>query len=362
MMKIELVIKNNQLRGESKMSIEIYMPRLGLTMQEGTIVSWLKKEGEAVVAGEGVLEITSEKISNVVEATGSGILEKQLFTENETVPSGTVIGYIRETNEVLGSANEEISEIWDTKADAISNAQEILDKSSIDSDREILEIIPLVGTRKIIAERMEESLKRSPQASVTTRVDMSGLVSLREAYAAEEIKYSYTDFLIKIVALALQENPLLNASVQDGKILVYKSINIGVAVAAGNELIVPVIKNVQEKNLAQISQEVKDLTRKAKEGGLEGKDLRGGTFTISNMGMFHVDVMTPILNMPEVAILALGTARREVVVSDKDDSWQIKPMATLSLTIDHAALDGLPAAQFLETVSRIVSNPGDYLR
>lgn len=362
------------------MPVEVYMPRLGLSMQEGTILKWLKNEGDPVNKGDEVVEIESEKITNIVEAAGTGVLGKILYSQGVTVPSGTVIAYIREAGDAeetlapAGSGGESMESVQAPAdsgrkfmdsvhtSEASVHVPEAGGRDPLDSlpDLEIRETIPLSGTRKLIADRMAESLRRSPQATVTTRVDMSGLSALKEEHASAGLKYSYTDYMVKIISLALQENPALNASVQDGNILIYRPVNIGIAVAAGNSLTVPVIKDVQNKGLPEISEEVRSLTRKARDGKLTAGELQGGTFTFSNMGMFHVDVMTPILNPPEAALLALGTARKEVVVNETDDSWQIKPVAALSLTVDHAAVDGMPAARFLETVSGIIADPKPY--
>ncbi|HHZ02761.1 MAG TPA: 2-oxo acid dehydrogenase subunit E2 [Tissierellia bacterium] len=206
---------------------------------------------------------------------------------------------------------------------------------------------------------MQESLRNSPQATITGKADMSNLISLRKKYLNQGIELSFTDLFIKIAGIAIKLHPEMNVSLQDGKIIQYKSINIGVAVGTDKALFVPVIKNVQDKNLIEVSEEFKMLVNKIHGQKITSEELTGGTFTISNMGMFKVDVMTPILNSPEAAILSIGRTCKELVV-EKDDTIKIKPMTTLSLTLDHAVLDGLPAARFLETFMSIMENPLDY--
>jgi len=231
--------------------------------------------------------------------------------------------------------------------------------TAVGDGKEILKEYRLAGVRKIIANRMEESLKKSPQATMTTKADMSALADLREEYAREGLKLTYTDLFVKVAAAALERHPLLNASLQDGKIRLYKSINIGVAVGTEEALYVPVIRDVPTKGLAQISRELKEFMLKIREGRIEAADFSGGTFTISNLGMFGIDVMTPIINAPEAAVLCVGAIRREPVV-EADDTIRIRPLTTLSLTLDHAVLDGFPAAKFMETLRLVAENPADY--
>lgn len=223
----------------------------------------------------------------------------------------------------------------------------------------ILNEFPLVGIRKIIAGRMEESLRKSPQATIATKADMSSLIAMKKSYSAQNKEVTFTDLLVKAAGEALKLNPALNASLQNGKIVQYKSINIGVAVGTDKGLFVPVIKNVQDKSLMEVSDELKGLIKKINEGKIAADDFAGGTFTLSNMGMFNVDMMTPIINTPQAAILSIGATRRELVVED-DDTIKIKPMTTLSLTIDHAVMDGLPAARFLETFQSVMLNPSGF--
>lgn len=229
----------------------------------------------------------------------------------------------------------------------------------MEENKEILKEFRLSGIRRMIANKMEESLRKAPQATITTKADMSNLIALRKKYLDQGVKLTYTDLFVKVTALALILNPDLNSSLQDGKIIQYKSINIGVAVGTDKALFVPVIKNVQDKSLLEISKELTEMIQKINEQKITADELTGGTFTISNMGMFKVDVMTPIINIPEAAILSIGTIRKELIV-ENDETIKIKPMTTLSLTLDHAVIDGLPAARFLETYLHIMENPLNY--
>lgn len=333
------------------MMVEVFMPKLGLTMREGTVVQWLKAEGEFVSKGEVLLEISTEKITNSIEAPVGGTLAKILVPEGEVAPVGAVVALLAASAEDAVPPDQAEPVLGDREGGA-SPAEE--------ADKVIAKAIPLAGVRKAIADRMEESLRKSPQATLTTRVDMSALLALKNDLASRGKQVSQTALLVKATAAALAEHPLLNVSIQEGKIVFYESINIGVAVAADDLLYVPVIKNADQKSVTEIAERIKVFAEQAKAGKLSAKDLSGGTFTLSNMGMYDVDVMTPIINLPEAAILAVGTVRKELVV-DGDGTTQIKPMAYLSLTIDHAATDGVPAARFLQTLKQILANPSPCL-
>jgi len=219
--------------------------------------------------------------------------------------------------------------------------------------------MPLSGIRRMIADKMGESLQKAPQATMTTKADMTALIEMKDQYAMQGITLNYTDLFIKVTESALRLNPAMNASLQNEKIVQYKSINIGVAVGTDQALFVPVIKNVSAKSLLEVSAALKKSIQKIHDQCITSDDFSDGTFTLSNMGMFNVDIMTPILNFPEVAILSIGKTHKELVVND-DNTIMIKPMTTLSLTLNHAALDGLPAARFLETFLQIMKNPLDY--
>lgn len=328
------------------MAVEVNMPRLGMTMKEGKLVRWLRKEGDYVEAGEGLAEITSEKITNEIEAPSSGVLDKILVQEDETVPVGTVVAYLAEASGKRSTVQEKSAE------------PEI--KRETEGPKIVLEEKPISGLRKVIGERMAESLRRSPQGTMTTRADMTGLIAMKNEYAAQGHKVTFTDIFVKVVGLALEKNPVLNSSIEEGRLIFYKSVNIGVGVGTEEGLFVPVIKNVETKGVMDISRELKELSNKIKDKSISPDDMTGGTFTISNLGMFDVDIITPIINPPEAAILAIGATRREAVALE-DESIGIRPITTLSLTADHAVMDGLPAVKFLGDIKEIMGDPHKYL-
>ena len=221
------------------------------------------------------------------------------------------------------------------------------------------ELVEFSGIRKIIAERMTMSVQTNASVTLHTEVDATTLVELREQFNEslheQDVKLTYTDLIVKITARGLQQHPRLNATLNDDKIELLKEINIGVAVALDNGLVVPVIRNVDNIGLASISELIRTTAEKARNNQLTPGELQGGTFTITNLGNFGIDAFTPIINPPECGILGVGRIVKKPVVQDKD--IVIRSMMSLSLTFDHRIVDGAPAAQFLQTISQYIQNP-----
>ncbi len=218
---------------------------------------------------------------------------------------------------------------------------------------------PVRGMRKVIAERMAQSYFTYPTVTLTTDANMAELLKLREQfneeYAERGIKLTVTDLLIKAVAKALLENEIVNTSLADDEIIYHEEVNIGVAVALQNGLVVPVVRNADRLRPDEISQETKRLTDLAKNGQIGGDDMEGGTFTITNLGPMGIDAFNPIINYPQSAILGVGRTVKKPVVAD--DEIVIQPRAVLSLTHDHRVIDGAPAAYFLQTLVRYIEKP-----
>ena len=237
--------------------------------------------------------------------------------------------------------------------DILAYLAETREKAAEEPARE--EVKPMSGMRKAIARNMLASVQTSPTVTFNLGIDMSEMKRYREQLKAKEIKVSYTDLLVKFVAKALTEFPLLNCSVQDNKIIYKHYVNMGVAVALDNGLVVPNIQDADKKSLTQISAEVKELAKLAREGKLPPEKLQGGTFTITNLGMYGIESFTPIINQPEVAILGVNTMEDKVVV--RNGEMVIRPIMNLSLTADHRVVDGSVAAQFLQRVKALMENP-----
>ncbi len=224
--------------------------------------------------------------------------------------------------------------------------------------------IPVIGMRKIIAESMTYSKKVAPHIYLSLEVDMSKVIDIREKLIPlvqdkYDVKLSYNHILIKAVATALRLNPLVNSSFTEEKIILKQNINIGLAVALEDGLIVPVIKDADKKGLGIIAKETAELILKAKNKKLLPDEYQGGTFTITNLGMFDIENFCAIINQPETAILAVGKIMKKPVVVD--DEITIRPMMNLTLSCDHRAIDGAVGAKFLQNLKEILEEPMNLL-
>lgn len=381
------------------MAVYIVMPKLGLTMQEGTLTKWLKKVGDKVTKGEGVAEVTTEKITNVVESPADGILGKILVSEGDVVPVSTPIGIILAEGEKLPVEDAtEIDTTGTTKSQerfvkATPLARKIAKENNVDlsliagtgpggritekdvrkyienkinvkkespavveEDTDSVKRIPMDNMRRVIAERMKNSWNNAPHVTENIKVDVTELVKFREElnkFANE--KFTYTDLIAKACVLAIKRNPVINWSIEGDYIIQHEMINLGIAVALENGLIVPVIKDAGSKSLTEISKMIKDLSSRARENRLSPEEIKGGTFTITNLGMYGIDSFTPIINPPESAILGVNRIYKEPAVVG--DSICIRQVMMLSLSFDHRLIDGATAAKFLMDLKRILENP-----
>ncbi len=376
------------------MVAKVVMPRLSLTMKEGTVIQWFKKEGDLVKKGDPLVEVLSEKVTYDVEAPASGVLRKVLETEGADVVVAGTLGIITEPGEPLPDIEaavalppqrieeatlppkEETARKVRERIPASPAAKRLAKEHDIDlasvksSDPKgriveadvrrylvesaalaphVREVVPLTGIRKTTAERVSLSARTAPHSTVTMEADMSNAVKLHEVK-----QVSYTGILVKAVAQALEEHRNLNSTLDGERIMIYEDINIGVAVAAENGLFVPVVHNANEKSLVQVTSALKELVEKVRDGRLAKEDVSGGTFTITNLGMYGVDMFIPIINPPEAAILGVGKTTEKPVIVDSE--IRIRPMMCLSLSYDHRIVDGAPAAKFLQKVKQILES------
>ncbi len=216
------------------------------------------------------------------------------------------------------------------------------------------QVIPLIGMRGAIARRMHQSLQNSAQVTLITEVDVSALVQLREELK-QQFALTYTDLVVKAVARALKGHPRLNAWLEGEQVQLVQAIHIGVAVALDEGLIVPVVRDADRRSLREIAQETQRLTLCAREGTLTREEVMGSTFSVTNLGMYGIDAFTPIINPPESAILGVGRIYEKLVRDPQGAEW--RHVMTLSLTFDHRAVDGAPAAAFLQTIGKYLENP-----
>ena len=220
--------------------------------------------------------------------------------------------------------------------------------------------VPFSGLRKMVAENVARSFRTAPHVNLVMEVDMTEAVKLREQVLADlEARYgvrlSYTDMIVKAVALALRDRPNINCTVEDDALVFHPNVNVGVAVAVPDGLVVPVVRDADRKPLPDISAQIKELASKAREGRLSSDDLAGGTFTVTNLGPYGVDSFTPIINPPQCAILGVGRISEKVVL--REGRAETVPVMKLCLSFDHRAVDGAPAAEFLGDVKAYLERP-----
>jgi pyruvate dehydrogenase E2 component (dihydrolipoamide acetyltransferase) len=430
------------------------MPKWGLTMKEGKITKWFKKEGETVQKGEELFEVETEKITNKVESTASGILFQIVVPEGTTVSVGTILAVVAESGEkperiegiqmgevveaaaspaggpapaqpekprekkfvraspaarrlakelnidlslVTGTGHEgrvtqadvtkyneegpprakftplaeemarqaglDISTIVGTGDGGKITKEDVvraLEARQLEVETKPLQPIPFNGMRKIIAENMHASLQNTAQLTSFTEVDATEMVRflelIREEYKNDEtVRVSYNDIIIMITSRVLKRFPIMNSALVGDEILIHRGVNMGMAVALPDGLIVPVLYDADKKDLLQIAKETRELAHKAREGTLNVDEVTGGTFTITNLGMFEVDGFTPILRPPETGILGIGRVKEKPAVYNGEIA--IRSMMFLSLTFDHRVVDGAPANAFLETLARYIQHP-----
>ncbi|MHC1761104.1 MAG: dihydrolipoamide acetyltransferase family protein [Negativicutes bacterium] len=401
------------------MAIEIKMPKLGLSMVTGKIGKWLSQEGNHVKKGEALLEIMTDKITNVMEAPADGVLLKIVAVEGTDLPIGAVLG-------IIGAAGESVSAFDSNVTNPVESVSHVrttppvnLDAAATTIPGEKLKVSPLArklaidhgidlssligtgpsgriikedidkaiaetqavfatpakkpgevspgqplftltsysGMRKVIGDNLAHSWSVAPKVDYHVSVDVAALLTLRKSINKNrEDKITLTDMLVKIAARALKMRPNINIALDSDQIRRYREPHIGVAVALDSGLVVPVVKNADTKTLSAVSQEIKQFARQAREGQLVMEAMQGGTFTITNVGSYNsVDWFTPIINQPESAILGIGRTVEMPVVIDNQIA--IRPMMGISFSFDHRLIDGAPAAEFLGVLLELIENP-----
>jgi pyruvate dehydrogenase E2 component (dihydrolipoamide acetyltransferase) len=402
-------------------AVDVSLPRLGQGMESGTIVRWLKQEGDQVEKGEALYELDTEKVTQEVEADASGVLLKILAGEGEEIDVGKRIAVIGEAGEEVetqeeptevaegeeqeegspGPAREEERERGrESAADeqaateqAASNGGRLkasplarriarergIELSSLtgtgpegrivaeDVERAATspahatvgsapleaEVEKLSSLRKTIARRLTEAWQ-APAFQISMSADMTRAQELRERLRDEGV--TVTDVLTKLCAIALLRHRRLNAHYADDELRIFPNAHVGLAVATERGLLVPVLREAERKSLVELAAERKSLVERTRQGKLSPDDLEGGTFTISNLGMYGVEQFIAVLNPPQVAILAVGAIEQQPVW--QGDAFAPRPLMSLTLTCDHRAADGAEAAEFLRTVKTLIEEPG----
>lgn len=221
----------------------------------------------------------------------------------------------------------------------------------------MVETVPLAGVRGIVSRRMAESARETARVTLFRDVDAGRVMELRERLKDEGVEITYNDILVRVCAAALRRHPEANARMGEGQIERLAEVNIGLAVDTERGLLVPVIRGADRMSLAEIARERARLVEGARSGKIAPDDLTGGTFTLTNLGMYGVEGFTPIINLPECCILGVGRIVKKAVVCDECDEVMARPMMTLSLVFDHRVIDGAPAARFLDTIARLIEEP-----
>lgn len=402
------------------MAFEVKMPQLGLTMEEGTVTRWIKQEGDAVKAGDVILEITTDKLTSEVESEFDGVLLKIVAQEGEDVPVKGLLAYIGEVGEQVGGGEaptapvEAISaapaavpvqvppvqaggrvrisplarktaaklgvdytavtgtgsmgrivqkdilaaaEAAKTVAPVVPAAESVQTQTGslelMDGD----EVVKLTGMRKVIAERMTKSAQEIPTVTQNVKIDVTDLMKFRKKVNEElGVRYSLNDYVLKATAKALKNNKHILASIDGDKIIKRAHVNIGMAVALDDGLIVPVIKDADKMSLGEISAAARDLAERAKTNKLEMDEYKGSTFSLSNLGMFGVETFDPIINQPDSGILGVCAVQDELVMDDAGNIAK-KQFMRISFTFDHRLIDGATAAKFELAIRDLLQNP-----
>jgi pyruvate dehydrogenase E2 component (dihydrolipoamide acetyltransferase) len=404
------------------MPTNVIMPALGVAQQKGTLLKWLKAEGQSVAKGEPLMEIETDKATVEIDAAASGILARVAAKPGDEVPVGQTIALILAPNEALptkqaapavspvlpplpqGEGRGEGRATTSTtttersippaqiggrvlaspKAKRIAKEQGIELKSLLGSGPEgavlaadvvrtatgaaetlpapatqtLQEYIPLTPMRRIVGQRMTQSKLSAPHFYISMDIDMSAITKFRsEAKERGDASIpSINDFILQASARALKDFPSMNSSFTEQGIQQHADINIGVAVALEEGLVVPVIRNADQLSLSELAKQSRELADKAQNKKLFPLDYEGGTFTVSNLGMLGVDSFTAIINPPQCAILAVGRVAPRVVTDG--DGIEIKSMMTATLSADHRVVDGASAARFLQQVKKLLESGG----
>ena len=397
---------------------ELFIPQLGQTVEEVKLVSWRVQDGEKVRQGQEVLEVETDKAVFDVEATADGTIHFGPYQIGDMVPVLTVVAIIGDPDASFATSvtkegtpkgpetevaqtlttprtEREATPIKGEKLFASPRARRLADAKGVELNRvtpsggngiriteadvlaylnsadavssslpaaEISAVVPLKGVRGVIAERMAASSQTTARVTLFMEVDATSFSALREKIKDEQeqawgFKAGYNDLLVKVCAGALKQFPYMNARINGGQIELLARINIGVAVDAERGLYVPVIKDADSKTLREIGSEFRQRVEEIRSSKILPEALSGGTFTITNLGMYDVDGFTPVINLPEAAILGVGRILDKAVVVEGE--VRVRKMMVLSLAFDHRLVDGAPAARFLQVIKEMIESPDE---
>ena len=373
------LIKNNKLEEETSKSqknilkgkengMDVIVPVLGESVVEATVSKWIKKQGDYVEVDDPIVELETDKVTLEVPASITGILENTIVSEGDTVEVGALLGTIiaGEKQDKKEKVSEEV-EVKDVeKEKPITNKLEVksnnqLTENSRNEDNiNLEERIPMSRLRQAIARRLKEAQNTAAMLTTYNEVDMSALMEMRKNYQESfekknGVRLGYMSFFVKASIDALSEFPAVNAEI-DGNDIIYKNYyNIGVAVGTSQGLVVPVLKNADKMSFGETEATIAEFGKRAKEGNLAMSDMAGGTFTISNGGVYGSLMSSPILNPPQSGILGMHKIQKRPVAIG--DNIEIRPMMYLALSYDHRIIDGREAVSFLVRIKEIIEDP-----
>jgi pyruvate dehydrogenase E2 component (dihydrolipoamide acetyltransferase) len=400
------------------MATDVLVPPLGQTVDSVTLVSWYKSEGETVKQGENLFAIETDKAVLDIEAPASGVLRRVTAQPGDQVEVLSAIALIAGPDEVVQSSKvdrEQVGVVSETSRVRIARqpqkatqrifisprARRLAEEHDITltalkptgpqgaiverdvrvyldtqvepkispvsedvtraldhgglAEGKVLETIPLQGVQALVAERLAQSSATTACVTLNTEADATALVKVRRQLAEADVDASYNTLLLHILGRALRDYPRLNASLEGDAIQVWRGVHVGLAVDSERGLLVPVVRDVDRKSLTQLEAEIQSLVQRAKAGNCSPEELSGGTFTLTNLGMFGIDSFTPIINLPECAILVVGRIKAQPAFAGNQVVAQ--QMMWLSLSFDHRLVDGAPAARFLQRVVQLIERP-----
>jgi 2-oxoglutarate dehydrogenase E2 component (dihydrolipoamide succinyltransferase) len=358
---------NNVFKGKEN-GMDVVVPVLGESVVEATVSKWIKKQGDYVEVDDPIIELETDKVTLEVPASVSGILENTLVSEGDTVEVGALLGTINAGEKPI--KNKEVPKDLKSKNDnkektEASNIEDkpvnnVVETSRDETNVNLEERIPMSRLRQAIARRLKEAQNTAAMLTTYNEVDMSALMEMRKNYQESfekknGVRLGYMSFFVKASIDALNQFPAVNAEI-DGNDIIYKNYyNIGVAVGTSQGLVVPVLKNADKMSFGETELNIAEFGKKAKEGSLAISDMAGGTFTISNGGVYGSLMSSPILNPPQSGILGMHKIQKRPVVID--DKIEIRPMMYLALSYDHRIIDGREAVSFLVRIKEIIEDP-----
>jgi len=351
------------------MAIEVRLPRLGETMEEGTIVGYMVRVGDEVKKGDCIFEVETDKAAIEVESPADGFVKHILAEPGRTLPVGRPVLILGDKDEQITAdfIDELMAEAEPEPAPASSLAERPPAAKSVKTDAvsapeiRLGVIIPLNRIQKITAERMLQSKREIPCFYLNVRADVTGLVELRTRLNAKgDTKVSYNDFIIKAAAVGLEKFPIMTGRLVGETIQLPDSIDIGLAVSVPDGIVVPVVKNVPGKNLLTIAWDSKSLIEKAVLNKLTPSDLQGACITISNLGPYGVESFIPIVVPGQCSILGIGKII-DACVPD-NGGFAVRKLMSLTLSVDHRITNGVYASEFLDFVRKLLEDAACFVK